>query len=455
MSLAHVLYLLFTILIFVTLLRHKDITIICVLSMLVVSFVYTGNIAVTITSVCKAVIVGFTDLLPIFIGISMIISMTYVLRECGGNSVLSGSFLKGRKNPYAIYLIIGCIMFLVSMFIWPSPAVVLMGSMLIPIAKKTGLPAVLLASSINIFGHGMALSGDFFIQGVPAIVAGGAGFESKDIYPYLVPLWSIMCITVLLVSLFMIRLQIKKKKYAPVIMDEKIEESDIKNPKKAKISVAVAIVLLLTAVVLVFKLELTGDDATNFIAGTALIIACILCVINYSLREAPDKVVGYVVDGFSFTMKIFAPALLIVAFFSLGNQDGATAIFGDGATGFLADTVSYLVKNIHLPEVVLALFTSIISFIYSVDGSGFSGLMVIGDIAGALTDTTEHVKILTSLGQLNIIWIAGGTLIPWSVIPVASVCGVSPGEIVKQNFIPVVVGLLVTTISAGIMLMIF
>ena len=79
-------------------------------------------------------------------------------------------------------------------------------------------------------------------------------------------------------------------------------------------------------------------------------------------------------------------------------------------------------------------------------------LSVIGTIAKSLSISLEQTKLLTALGQVVIIWIGGGTIIPWSVIPVAAVCQVSPIELARKNIIPVLIGLGVTTIAAIVML---
>ncbi|WP_342443795.1 hypothetical protein MHB65_06855 [Lysinibacillus sp. FSL K6-0075] len=51
--------------------------------------------------------------------------------------------------------------------------------------------------------------------------------------------------------------------------------------------------------------------------------------------------------------------------------------------------------------------------------------------------------------QLNdLSFIGGGTLIPWALIPAAAICNVSPFELARRNLIPVVIGLVVTTIVA-------
>ena len=55
---------------------------------------------------------------------------------------------------------------------------------------------------------------------------------------------------------------------------------------------------------------------------------------------------------------------------------------------------------------------------------------------------------LTALGQIAAIWVGGGTLVPWALIPAAAICNVSPFELARRNLVPVVIGLVVTTIVA-------
>ncbi|MEK5422013.1 hypothetical protein MKZ08_08260 [Viridibacillus sp. FSL R5-0477] len=48
----------------------------------------------------------------------------------------------------------------------------------------------------------------------------------------------------------------------------------------------------------------------------------------------------------------------------------------------------------------------------------------------------------------NLSFIGGSTLIPWALIPAAAICNVSPFELARRNLVPVITGLVVTTIVA-------
>jgi hypothetical protein len=74
---------------------------------------------------------------------------------------------------------------------------------------------------------------------------------------------------------------------------------------------------------------------------------------------------------------------------------------------------------------------------------------LVGPIAKLFaTSIGAGVATLTALGQIAAIWVGGGTLIPWAVIPAAAICGVDPFELARRNLKPVFIGLVVTTIVA-------
>ena len=72
-----------------------------------------------------------------------------------------------------------------------------------------------------------------------------------------------------------------------------------------------------------------------------------------------------------------------------------------------------------------------------------------GSIAAVFgTAIDANVGALSALGQIAATWVGGGCIVPWALAPAAAICGVNPAELAKKNFIPVMVGLVVTTIVA-------
>ncbi|PJH69101.1 hypothetical protein CVR96_28095, partial [Salmonella enterica subsp. enterica serovar Typhimurium] len=92
----------------------------------------------------------------------------------------------------------------------------------------------------------------------------------------------------------------------------------------------------------------------------------------------------------------------------------------------------------------------ILGMVSGLDGSGFSGLPLVGSISEALgTATGIDPATLASIGQIGAIWVGGGTLVAWSpIIAIAGFAKISVMDLVRKSFIPVVIGLLVTTVVA-------
>src|SRR5690606_35142623 len=64
----------------------------------------------------------------------------------------------------------------------------LLGAVLLPVAIRAGLPALGVAMAMNLFGHGIALSSDFIIQGAPKLTADAAGLPVGDVISASIPL---------------------------------------------------------------------------------------------------------------------------------------------------------------------------------------------------------------------------------------------------------------------------
>ena len=125
----------------------------------------------------------------------------------------------------------------------------------------------------------------------------------------------------------------------------------------------------------------------------------------------------------------------------------------EASHGIVNDLGVALAALVPLTSEIAAVTLTGVGAITGLDGSGFSGIALVGSV-GSLFGTAigEGTATLTALGQIAAIWVGGGTLIPWAIIPVAAICNVSPFELARRNLVPVVIGLIVTTIVAMIII---
>jgi NADH:ubiquinone oxidoreductase subunit 3 (subunit A) len=370
-------------------------------------------------------------------------------------------FTKLIRTPTLAYWVIGILMMVISWFFWPSPAVALMGAVLLPVAIKAKLPAIGVAVAMNLFGHGIALSGDFIIQGAPKLTADGAGIPVGDVIAASVPLVIIMGIVTTAVAFWMLKKDIK----AGILkVDEetggkgRIEETgdgeaDMKEIPAAikKLLAALVPVLFAIDILMMFILKLQGGDATALIGGTSILILIIVSFFAYK-ADPLGKITQHIIEGLQFGFRIFGPVIPIAAFFYLGDS-AILDIFGkvlpEGSNGLVNDLGVALAGAVPLNKGIGAVTATIVGAITGLDGSGFSGISLAGSIAKLFSIAIgSGAATLTALGQVAAIWVGGGTLIPWAVIPAAAICGVDPFELARRNLKPVVIGLIVTTIAA-------
>lgn len=200
-----------------------------------------------------------------------------------------------------------------------------------------------------------------------------------------------------------------------------------------------------------FLLKLQGGDATALVGGTAVFILIVVTLLAHR-NQGLEKVTSYLIDGFVFGFKVFGPVISIAAFFYLGDS-AFTDLFGkvlpESSHGIVNDLGVALAGSVPMNGAVGAVTLTITGAITGLDGSGFSGISLAGSIAQLFAVATHSsAATLTALGQVAAIWVGGGTLIPWALIPAAAICGVSPFELARRNLKPVLIGLAVTTVVA-------
>lgn len=459
----HWVYLAFIVLIMTLLIRRRDTTLICVTGIFALGLLATETLSGSVSGVFNSFIYATKELMGTIMIISIIVAMSRVLIKTGINETMVAPLTRFLRTPAMAYWGIGIIMMVTSFFFWPSPAVALIGVVLLPVAIRVGLPALGAAVAMNLFGHGIALSGDYIIQGAPKLTADAAGLPVSTVMAASVPLVIVMGVVTTVTAFWMMRRDqgngswrdgLVTIKSTGETLAARSEEDDAAAPISPGMKrwLAIAILLLFAAdVAAMFILKLQGGDATALVGGTAVLILSIITLVAHRNRGL-EKVTSYLIEGFVFGFKVFGPVIPIAAFFYLGDA-AFTDLFGkvlpEASHGIVNDLGVALANAVPLNGAVGAVTLTITGAITGLDGSGFSGISLAGSIAQLFaTAIGSGAATLTALGQVAAIWVGGGTLIPWALIPAAAICGVSPFELARRNLKPVLIGLTVTTVVA-------
>lgn len=447
----HYIYIVFIFIVLITMSLKKDTLVPCILGIFCMGLYASQSIVFSIGTIFNAFVVASKELIGIILVISIIVSLSKVLEEIKATELMVTPFIKVIKNRTSAFFSVGIIMLILSWFFWPSPATALVGAIFLPIAIKAGLPAIGVAMAINLFGHGLALSTDFVIQGAPTITAAAAGVSVSAIMNDGMILYWVMAIVSIGVAYFMLERDIKRGK---VPMSDRIRVSSNKSyTNKAKISSILVPLGFMLDVVCMFIFDLKGGDATALIGGTAVLLLIIITAINFN-KYSFEKVTKYIQSGFRFGIEIFSPIIPIAAFFYLGQLGPFVDALGgsflpETSQGILSDIGISLSNAIPMNKVMVCSIESTIGAITGLDGSGFSGISLAGSLAKVFSEAVQvNAAALASLGQITAIWVGGGTIVPWGLIPAAAICGVTPIELAKRNFAPVMIGMIVTTIVA-------
>ncbi|MED2010512.1 hypothetical protein [Brevibacillus borstelensis] len=453
----HGVYVLFVLIIIAAMVMRRDTSLLCMIGIAVLGLTATGSVTTAVGGLFGSFIYAITELLPTILVISIIVAMSQVLSETGINETMIKPVSSLIRTPALAFWVIGLVMMTISWFFWPSPAVALVGAVLLPAAIRVGLPAIGVAVAMNLFGHGIALSGDFIIQGAPTLTAKAAGLPVADVISASVPLVIVMGVVTTVAAFWYLRKDMKNglaveplKEFEDSDSDEKSASTLLASGLRGWLAAAV-ILLFLLDVCAMFMLQLKGGDATALVGGTALFILVAVTLIAHK-QSGLEKVTSHLIHGFQFGFKVFGPVIPIAAFFYMGDS-GFVQVFGEtlpaGSQGIVNDLGVALAHTIPLSKEVAALALTAIGVITGLDGSGFSGITLAGSLAQLFaTALGTGAATLTALGQISAIWVGGGTIIPWALIPAAAICRVDPFELARRNLYPVVIGLLVTTLVA-------
>ena len=246
-------------------------------------------------------------------------------------------------------------------------------------------------------------------------------------------------------------------------LPEKQEDSGEETPEEkgdrkkqysttAKTLAVLTPIAFLMDILFMFLFKLKGGDATSLVAGTAVILMCVGAVMEFKAGSL-EKVTEYVTDGFLFAIRIFAPVIVIGAFFFLGGN-GITHILGDSyERGILNDWGAVAGPSCSFKQVYDSLIAAGDRWSYR---TGWLRLFRASSYRCPGEDLWHSYRRFHSGPGMSgtdqcyfYRWRNGSA---WGLIPVAAICNVDPVELARKNMLPVFIGLTCTFLVACLVL---
>jgi len=458
LTLGHYIYVIGVLVVIATMVLRRNVVIPCILFTFALGWHFSGSFVFGIQTIFNASIVAAGELFGIFFIIGVMVALLKSLSITGADQMMVKPLQKMMSTPMISYLVIAGSTLIISLFFWPTPAVPLLGALLVPVAVRVGLPPIVAAMSLALAGQGMALAGDIIIQAAPGLTAKAAGVPVEMVTFNAGVLTFITGVIALSLAYFMNHKEIAEFKFnaSTHTLIAATSENEVREDarSKGKFLTWVLGFGLLFVIVSMFAFDIKGGDASGLLGGTALIMMIIAAVSVDGVRSL-DTLADYVADGLVFAFKVMGPIIPIAGFFFLGSTDSVVKILGAGAPGFLFDVGEKIAAIIPASGFLAGFGMLILGAITGLDGSGFSGLPLVGTLAGALAGGDVNVAAaLGAIGQMGAIWVGGGTLVAWSsLVAVAGVTGVPVLDLVRKSLVPVATGLVVSTIVAVLFMM--
>src|SRR5262249_39874218 len=305
---AHWIYAVFVLAVIVTMAVRRDALIPCIAGAFILGWIITGSPLGAIETVFKSSVVATRELLDIILVISMIVGLAAGLEAMRAEQLMVAPARKLMRSPEVAFWVIGVVMLIASYFLWPSPATALVGAVLVPAASSVRLPAISAAVAMNIFGHGIALSTDYVIQGAPSISARAANLPVEAVMLSGIPLILTMSIVTVTASFIIVRRDIARAQAEAHAAQESTSGSvaisaaaitagdlltvravegagaTVAQPPRPTMLAQVAAVVVplsyLLVIVALIGFRIRGGEATAIIGGVTLLLLSVFTLIN-------------------------------------------------------------------------------------------------------------------------------------------------------------------------------
>jgi hypothetical protein len=200
LTVSHWVYLIGVVTILGTMLARKNIVVPAVFFTFLVALFYKKSLAGGLAGVFNASLVSAQQLFSIFLIIALVTGMLGALQALGSDTKMVAPFRPVMRNGHLAFWTLAVVTYLISLFFWPTPAVPLIGAVLIPVAIRAGLRPMAVAFTVAVAGQGMALSSDFVIRVAPGLSATAAGVNADSVANRAMVLSLIVGVTALVIG---------------------------------------------------------------------------------------------------------------------------------------------------------------------------------------------------------------------------------------------------------------
>lgn len=176
---AHWIYLAGIVVIIAVMITRRNIVIPAVAATFFTAWAFTGDIVKGMQSIFGASLTAAAELFNIFLIIALVTALLGALKALGADQRMIEPFRAVMRNGHTSFWVIAGVTYVISLFFWPTPAVPLIGAILLPVAIRAGLPALGAGLAVAIAGQGMALSSDYVMQVAPGLSATAAGTSTS------------------------------------------------------------------------------------------------------------------------------------------------------------------------------------------------------------------------------------------------------------------------------------
>ncbi|KAA9149311.1 hypothetical protein FPZ12_043510 [Amycolatopsis acidicola] len=207
---AHWVYLAGVVLIVGVTIARKNVIVPALVATAVTAWVMTGSPIRGIQAIFDASLTAASELFNIFLIIAMVTALLGVLRAMKADQRMVTPFRTVMRGGWSAFVVLAVVGYGISLFFWPTPAVPLIGAILVPAAIRAGLPAMGAAMAIAIAGQGMALSSDYVMQVAPGLSAKAAGTTGSAVADAALVLSLITGVVALVITAVLLRRHLKQ-----------------------------------------------------------------------------------------------------------------------------------------------------------------------------------------------------------------------------------------------------